>query len=123
MKRWRTGTKNPHTLYHDDQPAGFILDPALAKLIAERLDCFPAVALPMLKPLALTEDRTPEQLIADGDEYLTLWRCPNHGVVALDSLADGSMHVIAGDPKRVCLMKCERVRGSVIDYYPPELKP
>lgn len=25
--RWRTGTKNPHTLYRDDEPAGFLLRP------------------------------------------------------------------------------------------------
>jgi hypothetical protein len=41
--RWRTGTKNPHTIYLDDEPVGFILDPALAKRIVERLECFPIV--------------------------------------------------------------------------------
>lgn len=28
---WRTGTKNPHTLYRDDEPAGFLLKPEHAK--------------------------------------------------------------------------------------------
>jgi hypothetical protein len=37
------------------------------------------------------------------------WRCPKHGVVELDPLADGSMHVIAGQPDRVCLRTCERL--------------
>ncbi len=32
---WRTGTRNPHTLYRDDKPAGFVLDPALgAELVS-----------------------------------------------------------------------------------------
>lgn len=45
MTRWRTGTKNPHTLYLDDKPAGFFLEPELAKLVVERLNCFPCIAL------------------------------------------------------------------------------
>lgn len=45
MTRWRTGTKNPHTLYLDDKPAGFFLEPALAQLVVERLNCFPCIAL------------------------------------------------------------------------------
>lgn len=28
---WRTGTKNPHTLYRDEKPAGFALTPELAR--------------------------------------------------------------------------------------------
>ncbi len=46
MSRWRTGTRNPHTLYLDDKPAGFFLEPALAQLVVERLNCFPCVEMP-----------------------------------------------------------------------------
>jgi hypothetical protein len=40
--RWRTGTKNPHTLYVDEKPAGFIQDPENAKLLVEATNLFEA---------------------------------------------------------------------------------
>lgn len=46
MPHWRTGTKNPHTLYVDDEPAGFVLDPELAKFLVKAANA----AQPKLNP-------------------------------------------------------------------------
>lgn len=35
---WRTGTKNPHTLYYRDEPQGFFLHPYWAAKAAEALN-------------------------------------------------------------------------------------
>ncbi len=34
-ERWRTGTRNPHTIYCDNQPAGFVLKPEHAAYLVE----------------------------------------------------------------------------------------
>jgi len=57
MTRWRTGTKNPHNIYLDDEPVGFIMDAELAQAIVERLECFPTVEVPggALAPIRLED--------------------------------------------------------------------
>lgn len=35
---WRTGTKNPHTLYEDDEPVGFVIDPLDGARIASAMN-------------------------------------------------------------------------------------
>jgi hypothetical protein len=59
MTRWRTGTKNPHNIYLDDKPVGFILDEELAKLVVERLECFPTVGVFHAYPEHLVETGQP----------------------------------------------------------------
>jgi hypothetical protein len=58
MTRWRTGTKNPHCIYLDDEPVGFIMNPELARRMVERLECFPTIQTPPLEPfgISLTTD-------------------------------------------------------------------
>lgn len=38
MTHWRTGKRNPHTLYRDDEPAGFFLRPEDARAAAHALN-------------------------------------------------------------------------------------
>lgn len=54
MTRWRTGTKNPHCIYLDDEPVGFVMNPELAKRMVERLECFPTIQTPPLEPFGVS---------------------------------------------------------------------